>query len=414
MPMLLAPACTVYDSSLLEPADTTPQTTASGGSSGSLGGSNNTTTSGGGSPDTSGSTTSSGGSSTGGTGATGGSGGTGSTGGTGAAGGSDGTGGATSSGGGGGMGASGGSTSGSGGSAGCSVADCCPDDPDKTEPGVCGCGTPDTDSDSDGSADCVDGCPEDADKSDPGECGCGVPEQDTASRAGCVPLREGLVHRYSFDSSGSEVTDTVGGADGEVVGTTLDGTGTVTLNSDDEQYVDLPNGLLSSLTNATLEVWFTWDGGPQWTRLFDFGSTEEGVEGEPGTGANFVMFTPDSSVGPDYPYATYNSGDIDTEVYCTPSSAISVAEQHHLALSLDAENKTFTLYIDGSLACAKAMPTSLALLDDVNNWLGRSQFVDDGTFSGTIDEFRIYQIALTARQVALSAASGPDPAFFTD
>ena len=37
--------------------------------------------------------------------------------------------------------------------------DSCPDDPDKTEPGVCGCGRPDLDSDSDGIEDCIDNAP---------------------------------------------------------------------------------------------------------------------------------------------------------------------------------------------------------------------------------------------------------------
>ena len=37
--------------------------------------------------------------------------------------------------------------------------DLCPDDPDKTEPGICGCNIPDVDSDSDGIMDCKDKCP---------------------------------------------------------------------------------------------------------------------------------------------------------------------------------------------------------------------------------------------------------------
>jgi len=37
--------------------------------------------------------------------------------------------------------------------------DQCPNDPYKTEPGVCGCGVPDIDSDDDGLMDCVDNCP---------------------------------------------------------------------------------------------------------------------------------------------------------------------------------------------------------------------------------------------------------------
>jgi hypothetical protein len=39
------------------------------------------------------------------------------------------------------------------------LEDCCPTDPSKTDPGVCGCGTPDSDWDSDGIADCADAAP---------------------------------------------------------------------------------------------------------------------------------------------------------------------------------------------------------------------------------------------------------------
>jgi len=62
------------------------------------------------------------------------------------------------------------------------VADCvdgCADDPDKTEPGTCGCGTSDGDSDGDGYADCIDPCPDDPAKQAPGGCGCGVADTDT-------------------------------------------------------------------------------------------------------------------------------------------------------------------------------------------------------------------------------------------
>jgi hypothetical protein len=55
----------------------------------------------------------------------------------------------------------------------------CPEDPGKTEPGICGCGVSDTDIDGDGIVDCNDLCPSDPDKTQPGICGCGVPDTDS-------------------------------------------------------------------------------------------------------------------------------------------------------------------------------------------------------------------------------------------
>ncbi len=72
----------------------------------------------------------------------------------------------------------GGGGGGIGGGGGGGVVDHCPLDPDKTDPGVCGCGIPDVDTDGDGVFDCHDACPEDADKFNPGACGCGAADGD--------------------------------------------------------------------------------------------------------------------------------------------------------------------------------------------------------------------------------------------
>ena len=55
--------------------------------------------------------------------------------------------------------------------------DYCPDDEDKTLPGVCGCGKLDDDSDGDTVPDCYDVCSEDALKVSPGICGCGTADE---------------------------------------------------------------------------------------------------------------------------------------------------------------------------------------------------------------------------------------------
>lgn len=57
--------------------------------------------------------------------------------------------------------------------------DACPDDPNKTSQGLCGCGVSDVDTDGDGAADCNDACSDDPDKTEPGVCGCGTPDRDS-------------------------------------------------------------------------------------------------------------------------------------------------------------------------------------------------------------------------------------------
>ena len=52
--------------------------------------------------------------------------------------------------------------------------DNCPNDTNKIESGICGCNVADADTDGDGTLDCSDSCPDDPNKALPGTCGCGV------------------------------------------------------------------------------------------------------------------------------------------------------------------------------------------------------------------------------------------------
>ena len=56
--------------------------------------------------------------------------------------------------------------------------DSCPNDGAKLYAGSCGCGVAETDSDRDGTPDCIDSCPNDSTKIARGACGCGVPDVD--------------------------------------------------------------------------------------------------------------------------------------------------------------------------------------------------------------------------------------------
>ncbi len=79
----------------------------------------------------------------------------------------------------------------------------------------------------------------------------------TAGIVGAASLtsQAALIHRYSFSEGvGSMVTDSVGGADGAVLGAGATwNAGSLSLpggSSATQAYVDLPNGLISSLTDV--------------------------------------------------------------------------------------------------------------------------------------------------------------------
>jgi hypothetical protein len=88
--------------------------------------------------------------------------------------------------------------------------DACPIDPYKRDPGLCGCGVNDFDSDGDGVPDkCIDECPDDPAKSLPGACGCGIPDTDTDTDgvADCLDNCPNRANPGQEDANGDGVGD---------------------------------------------------------------------------------------------------------------------------------------------------------------------------------------------------------------
>lgn len=252
------------------------------------------------------------------------------------------------------------------------VDDCCPDDPDKTGPGLCGCGVIDT--------------------------------------SECAALRAALVHRYSFNEVGSAAMDAVSGDHGKLVNVQIQAAGSLELaGADSDQYVNLPNGIISVLTNATVEAWLVWHGGDSWQRVFDFGNNDSGEDAQ-GTGTTYLFLTPNSSASTLRVAFTADGPGSETIVETAAPMATETAT--HVAVVVDADNDALSLYVDGIPQGTAAFSGQLSMLDDVNNWLGKSQFSADPELGATLDELRIYRAALTEAQVAASYQGGPDPAFF--
>jgi hypothetical protein len=151
------------------------------------------------------------------------------------------------------------------------------------------------------------------------------------------------------------------------------------------QYVSLPTGIVSALTDFSISAWVYQSVAGQGHRLFDFG-----------TGTTVNMFiTTDGDV---LRYAVTTGGHSAEEDLLT-SGTLPINLWQHLAVTQAAA--TATLYLNGAVVAQDEAttlhPSSLGVT--TQNWIGRSQYVDNPYLTGEVDEFRIYKRALSAAEV---------------
>lgn len=227
------------------------------------------------------------------------------------------------------------------------------------------------------------------------------------------PLVTSLAHRYSFDEPGLVALDTKNAAHGQVLGTELPGDGTLPLAGDySAEYVNLPNGLIHVLSAATFEAWLTWNTMGVWQRIFDFGNSTMG-EDIAEAGSSYLFLTTNAAADttrmlPGGMRVAYSHNGVGDEDVCYGPDPFPLGVETHVAVVIDPDAKSITLYQDGAFVAECMLTRTLSTIDDKNNWLGHSNFKNDRDLSGIYDEFRIYSAALTAAEIADSYEAGPD------
>ena len=142
----------------------------------------------------------------------------------------------------------------------------------------------------------------------------------------------------------------------------------------------------------------------------------DGGNGGNGTGISAAGWGSENGVHTSYEGsggANYYSND-----WLTQPGANGLPLTHMIAVVIDqtattaAPYGTMTYYVDGinfgSTNLTQANQWTAVSPSFTNAWLGRSAFNGDGVFNGTIDEFRIYNTALSSAQVAADATAGPN------
>jgi hypothetical protein len=260
-----------------------------------------------------------------------------------------------------------------------------------------------------------------------------------------APAHAIVVNKYTFNNK--TAADAVGGMNGTVIDNTaisrytggaIDLSANNGANSDQDfanpatigAYVDLQNGVFTSAVSGgtfgavTLEAWATPQENRNWARLADFGTSDAGENSSAGAGnSSYVIITPQNGLGGANDHNvtasthTNNSDPTPDEVFLFGGPALAPNVKHHVVFTLDqtdfsaGTNGTAKLYIDNAAPVVQPIVDNLLLetISDNNNWLGRAQWPDP-LFDGLIDEFRIYNHALSAAEVTASFNAGPDPA----
>ena len=191
--------------------------------------------------------------------------------------------------------------------------------------------------------------------------------------------------------------------DGQAV---MGNVGTESSNDDNGDSVDLPNGLISKLTQMTVQCWATYDDDDLqiWSRVLSFGTSNNGEDtSSSGSNSTYLTIQPNrngNNAGAEY----RNQG---AALNIVLDGRVPLHEEVQYTLVHDDIAGTTKLYHDGVVQGGAQTNVTLKEFDDVNMWLGRSQW-NDRLFIGSFNECRIYDTALTAEEIALSYLAGPD------
>jgi hypothetical protein len=159
------------------------------------------------------------------------------------------------------------------------------------------------------------------------------------------------------------------------------------------QSVTMPSGIVSTLTDFTVATWVNLAATTTWSRVFDFGS---------GPTTNMFL-TVNAGTGPRFAITTAGGGN---EQRINPTTAGQLPTNQWLHLAVTLAGNTGTLYVDGAPVGTNPnitlRPSSMG--NTTQNWIGKSQYADPG-LNGTVDEFAIYDRALSEAEIqALTTA----------
>jgi hypothetical protein len=236
-----------------------------------------------------------------------------------------------------------------------------------------------------------------------------------------------LIHRYSF---ATDASDSVGGANGTLNGDATIANGKLVLSGNQGSSVILPSGILSGVDEVTIETWVTFPGAINaFANLCAFGfSDTTPLDTFIGDGGNYITFAPhtggltaQANFGQGLPG---NLGERDAVLANTVfdnMTNLQIAIVFHPKAGYEAFYTNGVLcstismwnnlidpvaYADSVFTNKSILAYTLGL--DTTNFIGQSLYTGDPGLLANVDEFRIYNGALTQAQIQADLAAGPN------
>ena len=212
-----------------------------------------------------------------------------------------------------------------------------------------------------------------------------------------------LTHRYSFFNAANGATtaiDSIGSANGTLYGNAAISNGLLRLNGTSGTYLGLPSGLISSAyQSATIEAWVNFGALPVNCFFFGFGNTDSS-----GSGEDYVFCAPEAG----RVAITATDPGYTGEQNATSGANWSGQTNFHFVAIFNPPGKYIAVYTNGILAALNTNVTDpISSVKRITlSYVGRSLYTSDPYPPFSLQEFRIYNGAMTPQQVALDDASG--------
>jgi hypothetical protein len=218
-----------------------------------------------------------------------------------------------------------------------------------------------------------------------------------------------MTHRYSFNDG--TANDSVGDANGTLVGNATVEAGQLVLPNATAaapatDYLQLPRGIVTNDAAVTVEAWATiLPSQYTWANLFDFGNQDANGDSEydihvcvhSSDDATIAGISDSDTANADYQYIDLGTGS-------------SLDSQTNICLTtvFNPPAGYIAIFTNGALAGGISNVTiQMSGVQDVRNIIGADNWPDPG-LQGSVNEFRIYNFALSAAQIQGDFQLGAD------